>query len=281
MLAAALTASLLAAPSPPRQDPSAPDLLKAVSGYLSTYATALAGTVLEEQAMVTETSAGRMTAPPKRVASDVTFVNASAGVMALRDAYAVDTKPMRDRTLRIAEALNEASAAGQQRAQEYLRQTSYLFLANIVLMGADPMLALRVISPEHQSKFTYRTDGRKKINDVAVVALRFQEPTARDKVYALGTPGNAHASGRFWVEPATGAIHAIDLWLESPTESASVEIQFTVEPTRKVLVPKQLSGTYEERELGAGPASSQTARTVSRRVEVVAKYSNPRHTPIK
>jgi hypothetical protein len=281
ILAAVLTASVLAAPAAPRQEPSAPDLLKAVSAYLSAYGPALSGTVLEELAMITETTGARMTAPPKRVASDVTFIHATNGLIALRDAYAIDTKPIRERTLRVSAALSENSPGGQAKAQEYVRESFHHFVANIVLMGADPMLALKLVAPEHQSKLTYRIDGRRKVNDVAVTGLRFQEPTARDKVYVLGTPGNAHASGRFWTDPATGAVHAIDLWLESPTESASVTIQFGSDPAGKVLLPRQLSGTYEERELGAGPPSSQTARTTSRRVEVVAKYSNPRHISIK
>jgi hypothetical protein len=281
ILAAALPAILVAIPGGARQNPAPTDLLKSASAYVVTYAPALSGTVLEEQTMLTEVVAGRMAAPPKRIASDVTFVNANAGIAALRDTYAVDTKPIRERTLRIVEALNDGSGEGPKRVQEYVRQSFHLFLANIVLIGADPMLALKILSPELQPKLEYRLDGRRTMNGVPVNALRFQEPEARDRTYVLGTPGNAHASGRFWIDPASGAIHAIDLWLESPTESASVTIQFGPDAGSKVLLPKQLSGTYDERELGAGPRSSATARTLSRRVEVVAKYSNPRHTAIK
>jgi len=282
ILAAALTA-LLVVPTPLISDQSEPalaDLLKLGLEYVAGYPVRVSGVVLEEQFRLTEIVGGRAL-PPKRIASDLTFVNGNDETRMVRDVFAVDTTPTRERTPRVSSVLKALTPESWQKAQEFWRESAYHFVANIVMWGSEPTLAFQLLKPANQPKLVCRLDGRKKLNDVAVMGVRFQEPTARDKVYVLGTPGNAAASGRFWIDPATGAIHAIDLWLESPTESASIAIQFAPDPTLKLVLPKELSGTFEERELGAGPRGSGTDRNVSRRIEGVARYSNPRHFPIK
>ncbi len=262
-----------------RQDPALPDLLKAGAAYVAAYATRVSATTLEEHYTLTEIAAGRMMVP-KRLASDVFFLNANGQVVVLRDAYAVDTRPLRERTPRIATAVKVMTQEGLDQAHEYAKQSAHLFLSNIVLRGSDPTLAFQFLDSSNQPALTYRLDGRKKVNGVAVVGLRFQEPTERNKVYLLRTPGNAHGSGRFWIDPATGAVHQIDLFLESPTESASVSVQFAADAALGFLLPRELSGTFQERVL-AGPPSSATPITQSRRFEVIAKYSNARQAPIK
>jgi len=279
--AVALMTAVLAAPAlrvGAQPEPALPDLLKLGAEYVAAYATRSSGVVLEEAYRLTEISGGRMLTPT-RIASDVTLVNGNDQTLMVRDTFAVDTKPTRERTPRVSTVLKSLTQENWQKAQEYSRESAYHFLANIVIFGSDPMLAFRLLAEANQPKLVCRLDGRKKLNDVGVTGVRFEEPTARDKVYLLGTPGNAAASGRFWMD-ATGAIHQIELWLTAPTESASISVQFAVDPTLKLLLPRELSGTFEERELGAGPPSSATARNLSRRVEGVAKYSNARHIPI-
>jgi hypothetical protein len=282
ILPAALTALLVVPTSliSDQSEPALADLLKLGLEYVAGYPVRVSGVVLEEQFRLTEIVGGRAL-PPKRIASDLTFVNGNDETRMVRDVFAVDTTPTRERTPRVSTVLKALTPESWQKAQEFWRESAYHFAANIVMWGSEPTLAFQLLKPANQPKLVCRLDGRKKLNDVAVMGVRFQEPTARDKVYILGTPGNAASSGRFWIDPATGAIHAIDLWLESPTESASIAIQFAPDPTLKLVLPKELSGTFEARELGAGPRGSGTDRNVSRRIEGVARYSNPRHFPIK
>jgi hypothetical protein len=282
VLAAALTALLVVPTSliSDQSEPTLADLLRLGAEYVAGYPARVSGVVLEEQYRLTEIIGGRAL-PPKRIASDVTFVDGNDETRTVRDVFAVDTTPTRERTPRVSTVLKTLTPESWQKAQEFWRESAYHFVANIVMWGSEPTLAFQLLKTANQPKLVCRLDGRKKLNDVGVMGVRFQEPTARDKVYVLGTPGNAAASGRFWIDPATGAIHAIDLWLESPTESASIAIQFAPDPTLKLVLPRELSGTFEQRELGAGPRGSGTDRNLSRRIEGTARYSNPRHFPIK
>jgi hypothetical protein len=281
--AIAVLMPLLVLPGPrtrAQSEPALADLLKLGAEYVAGYPVKVSGVVLEEQFRLTEMQGGRAL-PPKRIASDLTFVNGNDETRMVRDVFAVDTTPTRERTPRVSTVLKTLTPESWQKAQEFWRENAYHFMSNVVMWGSEPTLAFQLLKTANQPKLVYRLDGRKKLNDVAVIGVRFQEPTARDKVYILGTPGNAAASGRFWIEPATGAIHAIDLWLESPTESASIAVQFAPDPTLKLVLPRELSGTFEQRELGAGVRGSGTERNLSRRIEGVARYSNPRHFPIK
>ena len=279
---AALTALLVVPASvvTGQSEPALADLLKLGAEYVAGYPARVSGVVLEEQFRLTELQGGRAL-PPKRIASDLTFVNGNNETRMVRDVFAVDTAPTRERTPRVSTVLSTLTPESWQKAQEFWREGAYHFVSNVVMWGSEPTLAFQLLTTANQPKLVCRLDGRKKLNDVAVVGVRFQEPTERDKVYLLGTPGNAAASGRFWIDPATGAIHAIDLWLEAPTESASIAVQFAPDPTLKIILPKEMNGTFEQRELGAGPRGSGSDRNLSRRVEGAARYSNPRHFPIK
>jgi len=281
MAPAALAVVLaLGGPIGPQPEPALADLLKRGGEYVAGYPARVSGVVLEEQYRLTELQGGRAL-PPKRIASDLTFVNGNNETRMVRDVFAVDTAPTRERTPRVSTVLSTLTPESWQKAQEFWRESAYHFVSNVVMWGSEPTLAFQLLTAANQPKLVCRLDGRKKLNDIAVMGVRFQEPTERDKVYLLGTPGNAAASGRFWIDPATGDIHAIDLWLESPTESASIAVQFAPDPTLKLILPKELSGTFEQRELGAGPRGSGSDRNLSRRVEGTARYSNPRHFPIK
>jgi hypothetical protein len=259
--------------------PTLPELLKRGSDYVAGYAPKASGTILEEQFMIVEVSGDRML-PPRRISSDVVMVNINGRMISLRDAYAVDTKPRRDRTLRISDAIATLTQTSWTQAQEMARESFYLFSAAILIRASDPTLVFQFLDAATQPKLTYRLDGRKTFDNVQTLGVRYGEPLERNKTYHLGTRGNAAASGRFWIDPATGAVHQSELWLESPTEVARVTVTWGPDAARGHLVPKELSGTFEEREVGQGPPSSLTAINARVRFDCTAKYSNVRFRAI-
>jgi hypothetical protein len=272
--------AVVPAASRAQKAPALPDLLRIGAHYVSAYAPQAAGTILEEQYVLIEIANDRMV-PPRRVSSDVVLVNINGQVTALRDAFATDTRPLRERTLRINAALERLTQATWTQAQEYARQSFYLFYADIVVRASEPTLAFQFLDAATQPKLTYRLDGRKSMNGVQVTGVRFDEPRERLKTYHLGTRGNASASGRFWIDPATGAIHQTELWLESPTEVARVTVAYIQDPKRSLLVPKEMTATFEQREIGATPTTSANAFNARQRFECTAKYSNVRFLPIE
>lgn len=254
-------------------------LLERGALYLMDYAPRISGVILEEQYMLIEV-AGRMMVP-QRLSSDVVLIDLNGQIMALRDAYAVDTKPIRERTPRINTLLATPTGEGWNLAQEYARQNRHYFRAELVAHISEPTLALQLLALRNQPKLTYRLDGQKKMNGVAVAGVRFQEPVVRDKLYILGTRGNAAASGRFWIDPETGAVHQTELWMESPTETARIQVNYAPDAALGFILPKDATATFEERELGSGASNVGVgAYNRAMRFESTVKFSNARHMPI-
>ena len=257
------------------QEPSLADALAKTASYVASYREKVSGVTLEEQMMLIELH-GTVMRAPRRLASDLVFVNTSSGLIGLRDLYAIDTNPTRERQPRITDLLVEPTMVGWQRAQDYTRQGAHFFLADIVWWGSEPMPVLRFVEPEFQSRISYKLDGRKRVQGVQVIAIRFTETEERGRTYLLGSPGNARCSGRFWIAPATGAIHQTELWVESVTETVRASFTYAQDPGLGLLLPKEAGHTYDAREAGTG------FNAVGRRLtlESTTKFSNARYTKI-
>lgn len=270
------------------QQPTLEQVLAGASEYHATYTQKVSGVALEEQTQTLDVSGGKARGVI-RISSDVVLVNLHGQVAALRDPYAVDTQPLRPRTPRIM-ALIAAPATPTARdwelAASYPAQGSLHFLLDIQLKVNEPTSALQFISATYQTAMTYRLDGNKKMNGVTVVGVRFEEPTSQEQFHVLATRSNARATGRFWIDPATAAIHQTELWVDSKLENAIVSVKY--EPNRELglLLPVEMNDTYEEREGGGGPrqmgSGADPRGSVARRVSVQSRsnYSKPTFSPI-
>lgn len=261
------------------QEPSLPEALAKAADYTGRYRTRASGISLEELLLLTEM--GTTQRVPRRVASDLVLVNVTERLMSLRDPFAIDTRAVRDHQPRIIKALGEPTLASWQRVQEFTREGSYLFLANVVLWYSDPMLALRFVESDHQSRMTYRLEGRKRLNGVQVYGIGFKENREERRVYLLDTPDNPWSSGRIWIDPSTGAIHQTELWVQSDTAIARVQVTYGMDTKIELLVPREAGHTFEMREKGTGTTnmgSGGAGRVMT--FESTAKYTNAQYTPI-
>ncbi|MSO48939.1 MAG: hypothetical protein EXQ49_03395 [Acidobacteria bacterium] len=229
------------------------DVLRASGEYHTAYVNNVSGVTMEEQYQLMDVTGGKMSSAV-RIASDVVFVNLNGGVAALRDPYSVDTKPLRERTPRIT-ALLAAPATPTLRDWEtaitYPPLGAVHFVLDLILKVNEPTTALKFIAPALQGGLTYKLDGKRKINNVQTVGLGFDEAQAQEKKYLLGTRGNARAFGRILVDPATGAAHETELWIESKTETATVK--YARHAALNLVLPSDMNETYEEREASMGP----------------------------
>lgn len=261
------------------QNPTAPDLLKAVGTYLEAYATKISGTTLDELFMLVDMSGGSMQVP-QRLSSDfvIVKVDGAGRMVGIRDPYAVDKKNLRPHDPRVIDALTDPSLASWSAVQGYARENAIYLRINGVVWFSDPLLALEFVAAPNQSRMTYKVEGSKKINGVKVYSLGYKETERPDGAYILGTPDHARAAGRVWIDPETGAIHDTELWPESDVEFARVHVTYSMDPKRSVLLPHQLSGTFEEHERSSkGITSGVNAKAT---FEANLTYTNPRYVPI-
>jgi hypothetical protein len=264
------------------QQPALEDVLAKAAAYHSTYLQKTSGVVLDEQTQILDVTGGK-TRGVIRVSADVVLVGLQGQVISLRDPYAVDTQPLRPKGSRIS-ALLGAPATPTVRdwelAASYPQQGTVHFILDVQVKVNEPTSALQFISAALQPKMKYRLDGQKKMNDVQVVGVRFEEPTSQDMTHVMGTRSNARASGRFWIDPDTGAIHQTELWVDSKWENAIVSVKYAPHKELGLLLPTQMNDTYEEREGGGGPrqmgSGANPSGSVASRVSVQSRsnYSN-------
>jgi hypothetical protein len=266
----------------PQKAPAAADLLKAVGTYLENYATKVSGTTLDELFMLTEAAGGSMQVP-ERLSSDLVLLklDVAGRLVGVRDPYSVDKKNLRPHDPRVTDVLQHATLESWSAVQGFARENAIYLRVNGVLWFSDPTLALAFVMTPNQPLMTYKVEGSKKINGVQVYGLGFTETERPEGAYVLGTPDRARASGRIWIDPASGAVHETDLWPESDTETARVHVTYTLEPTRSVLVPKEMTGRFEERERSSKSMTSGIgAQNVTARFDANVTYTNPRYVPI-
>lgn len=262
--------------------PELADVLAQTADYYRTYTHATSGVLLDEQYQVIDTTSGRMGAI-SRISSDVVLVGVNGLIAALRDPYAIDTRPLREkepRIMRLLAAPATPSLADWQRASSFPQEGAVHFMLDIIVKTNEPTLALQFGSAVFQDGLKYKLGGWKTMNDTRVIGLEFEEPEAQYKEYVLKTRSNARAKGRLWVDPLTGAVHQSELWVDSKREQANISVKFIRDAALGVLLPASMTANYDEREGGGGPRAigSQDPRgSVMSRVsaETRAAYSSP------
>ncbi|OFW10175.1 MAG: hypothetical protein A3H96_18105 [Acidobacteria bacterium RIFCSPLOWO2_02_FULL_67_36] len=271
VLAGALS---IVAPAAAQKDPPVADVVRAAGEYLATYAPKVSGVTLQEEYTLIDVTGGRMSTT-QRLNSDLVLLNLTGKIIALRDAYSIDSNALRVRQPRITTLLVRPTAAGWEQAQAYAGETARYLMDTLVVRSNDPTLAVQVADPTNQTRLTYKIDGRKKMDGVDVIGLRFQETKTPDASYIVPTPGKAAASGRLWLEAGTGRIHRTELSLQSDTESARIEVVYGRDSALDLWLPKEMVDLYDIKE----QTGSNSYRT--RSFQGRADYANPRLTPIQ
>lgn len=264
-----------------KAEPTLESTLAITGAYLHTYARRVSGMTLEEQYTIVDVSTGRMK-PPVRVSSDVVLLDLSGDVIALRDAYAIDNAPLRERQSRIPALLATPTEESWQQAQAYARESVRHMGAEIIARLNEPTAALQFISARNRARVDYRLDGRRRSAGVETVAIRFEEKKSREQRYILETRGRATGSGRFWVDPLSGTIHQTELWMQSDTETARLTVSYARDAATDLWIPARTTETYDTSEspnestnMGVG------SYNVRRSFQCAATYSNARLTPIE
>jgi hypothetical protein len=262
------------------QKPTLEDLLARAAEYHDAFVTRSSGVSLDEHYIFIQVTAGRMHTP-MHFRSDVVMLNLNGRVISLRDPYLLDNVALRERKLRIVEVLKEPTMAGWDRAQKYAAESHFRFVSDIVLALNDPTLPLRFLSKDLQPKVSYKFEGMKRVDGREAASLGFKEVGPKEATFALGTRGNAMASGRFFLDPVTGAVLKTELWANSPTEAVVSTVTYGHAADLDMWLPVKMAQTFEWKELD-DVRSNRSVGAYGARLffQANATYENPSLTPI-
>jgi hypothetical protein len=259
-------------------DPAAGDgplaaLLDGAGKYVRRYPEDLRGVVAEEvskQWLRTDYSSGGSSTTTETVARTwraELVTAATPGPLpweTFRDVVEVDGVSLGDREGRLARLLGAASPDALAEAQRMQGDNSRYNLGAFHRSVSLPTLALLLLLPENQERLDLTRGGERTIAGRRSVEVEFRE---------VATPTLVHddrgrdvpSSGRFWIDPSSGAVLRSEVDYELPLYDAQdvnlrqrgyVVTEYRAEPGFDVLVPNTM------RELWTTPM----------RVEATARY---------
>jgi hypothetical protein len=262
------------------QTPSLNEIRTKAAKYVSEYASKVSGVSMDEQFTLIDMGTG-VSHSPQRIASDLVVVSIDGYLLGLRDPYSIDRRSIRKHTPRLIDALTDPTPANWALAQQYVRANAALFLHNVVVWYTDPTLALQFAAAANQQTLGMEIDGHKTRNGVETYGVTFKEPDEGPRVLNQ-IPGEAQSSGRLWIDPATGAIHMTELWVQSQTDIVRVLVEFAPDPELGILLPKSASHNLQWREWGNERTTSGIGGTpIKASYESNAEYKKVGYTPLQ
>jgi hypothetical protein len=248
--------------SPGGQELSLDTLLARASEYALAYQQALSGVVSEERYVQTWRRGSRQ--PQVRtLRSDVLLTRPAGSSRSLffRDVFEVDGRQVRDRDERLVQLFLTPSASSSTQVLNILQESARHNLGDMQRTVNTPTLALVFLDPQYRARFRFERTGDQVAEtvrgaaaegevaqftapgDLAVVA--YQE-IARDSLIGTGAGLNLPASGRFWIEPATGRIIITELRLRDARIDALVDVRYDLSAAVDLLVPVAMRERYRD-----------------------------------
>jgi hypothetical protein len=262
LLPSCLAALCLPALHAQTSEPSLDSVLTHAGAYVIEFQRRLSGIVSEEtyvQDVRLSTGLGRMPslAPVHReLKSDLLLVKPSGADrwLQFRDVFEVDGRPVRDRNERLMQLFVKPSASSADQTQRIIDESVRYNIGNLMRTVNAPVLALVILDPRHQPRFTFkRTEhakpllGRWKgepLDSIWVIEYREVE---KQTLIRGSNNRDMPAHGRFWIEAATGRVFASELIAEDPLIEGVVDVEYQLEAESGLLVPIQMRERYDLR----------------------------------
>ena len=267
----------------------ASDVLDAVLArtgvYVEEFQRQLSGVVAEEQyvqdvrfPLGTGTRYNPLQARHRELKSDLLLVKPLGADrwIQFRDVFEVDGKTTRDRNERLIRLFLAPSSSSASQVQRIAEESSRYNIGNLYRTVNVPVLALVVLDPANQPRFTFkRSDHRDPLLEHGterppdVWVIEYQE-VQKQTMIRTTNGRDLPARGRFWIETATGHVLASELVAEDPTISGTIDVDYGVEPAIGLLVPVSMRERYDIRSDGSrvdGEASYRRYRQFQVKVD--------------
>lgn len=270
----ALLALVVASERPAAQVPTMAEVLKNAAAYLADFQKQLSGiaaeeTYVQEISGLAGLSSGGGVMQRRVLKSDLLLVKPAGAdrYVEFRDVFEVDSTLVRVRGERLTQLLREPwHTAGQQMAA-IINESARYNIGRIERNVNTPLLAMLFLDPAFQPSFEFKRASKERSQlepqsgatpaagtpapDEMVVfrastemwAIEFQE---KKRPTIIRTPdGRAlPVKGRFWINPATGAVLISELVLAGGGVNTTITVSYQSEPLMGFLVPVEMRESY-------------------------------------
>jgi len=232
----------LPAPTAQGERPRLEDVLSAVGAYVRQYEQAFSAVVSRERYVQRTLWAGGETT--RELQSEVALVAVGGSDwLVFRDVYEVDGRAVRDRDDRLAALFMKPTSDLGAQARRIAQEGARYNVGDITRTGLNtPTQALEFLRRENQHRSSFRLGGRRTIDGVETLELRFEEVTTPRMI---GTPDDAPAVGRVWIAPTNGTVLRTELRVASSNVAAAIIVRYTWHERLSQWVPVEMAETYE------------------------------------
>ena len=249
---AALVALCLATLAAGAPQPSLRDMLKRSASYVEQYHRQLEAIVAEERYVQRSSTAGDPAAS-RMLRSDFMLLPGGSGEpawFAFRDVFEVDGEAVETSRGRLEGWLAGSRSSFMHRARALALEQARFNIGPIVRTINVPTLALEILMPHRQDRFRFRQQGTERIDGIDVRVVRFEE---RRRPTLIRTPEGRDlpASGRLWIEPASGRVLRTELRTGQARRDrveATIGVTYTYVARLELWLPAEM----EERYVGRG-----------------------------
>ena len=286
LLAAALAALLAEAPGQ-AQEPSLTTVLLRAANYVDGLHERLADIVMEERYEQTALGSLRFGGSGARervtLRSDYLLVQpeGSRRQFGFRDVFEVNGRAIRDREGRLTELFLDPSVTLDRRIRGILRESARYNVGDVDRNINTPTLALLFLRSGYnlRSRFERVTETETRLElaapvGAAGVSVIGYEETWPTTVIRGRDYGNLPASGRFWIEAATGRVLVSELVLDSDDLESIVTVRYAPDETLGHFVPVEMRERYRNRRTGSRVRGTATY-THFRQFRVIVDESPP------
>ena len=169
-----------------------------------------------------------------------------------RDVFEVDGKPVRDRNERLMKLFLQPSSSTAEQAEQIVVESARYNLGNLQRTVNVPVLALLILDPANQPRFTFKRtdDGKPAIasdrplpagEDIWVI--QYQE-TQSGTLIRTTNGRDLPSRGRFWIDGATGRVLVSELVAEDTFLKGTIDVTYRLDPGVGLLVPADMRELY-------------------------------------
>lgn len=235
-------------------------LLDRAADYIVSFTHDFANVVAEERYLQQVTGRAQISAPAGRgsasvvgtasgwqrreLVSDYLLVklDSANAYVPFRDVFEVDGKPVRERQDRVAKLLLRSTDAAVEQTRQIVIESARYNIGEVERTINMPLLAHGFLERTQQPRFRF-TLGRQDTSAGGVWIVNFQERTRPALVKSLDGR-DIFASGRLWIEAATGRVVKTEVVFQDRGLRASITTSFRPDERFHLNVPFEMIEDY-------------------------------------
>lgn len=167
----------------------------------------------------------------------------AAPFVLFRDVYKVNGRAVGDHTERLRKLLTDGSAAALEQARRLTDASAGHNLGRARRNINVPTMAFAYVLPDRVAGTRFAHAGEARINRQPTVMIDFEEGV-RPTLVRSASNGDVPARGRYWIDPATGAIVQAVMELEAPQAGGRMTIEVTWNAALGMWLPSRMTEVW-------------------------------------